>query len=155
MGSYSVTEAIELAVQTEKLGYDFYTETAKRFEKDKNLKNLFDTLALKEQQHEKTFSALKEKISSETLEGWEEASMYLRAIVESEFFLGKHKSLPSLEHIKSVRDAVQYAIGFEKETLLYFLSLADIVKEKEIINKIVNEEKSHILWLSDFRKTLK
>ena len=76
----------------------------------------------------------------------------MRAIVESEFFLGKEKSLPSLEHLKTTEDAVHFAIGFEKETLLYFHSLKDVVKEKEVVDEIINEEKSHIRWLSDFRK---
>ncbi len=155
MENYSVSEAIEQAIQTEKLGYNFYTEMAEKFSKDENLKNLFNTLALKEQQHEKTFSSLKDRTGDQLLEGWEEASKYLRAIVESEFFLGKNKSLPSLKHLETAADAVRFAIGFEKETLLYFHSLKDVIKEKEILDVIIDEEKSHILWLSELGKTLK
>lgn len=154
MENYSISEAIEQAIQTEKMGYDFYTKMTERFEKDDNLKKLFDTLALKEREHEKTFSDLMKKVSHQIPENWTEVSMYLRAIVESEFFLGKEKSLASLEHLKSVEDAVAFAIGFEKETLLYFHSLKDAIKEHEIIDEIINEEKSHIVWLSEFRKTL-
>lgn len=75
----------------------------------------------------------------------------MRAIVESEFFLGKNKSLPSMDHIKSVEDAINFAIGFEKETLLYFYGIMDAVKEKEIVEEIINEERSHIRWLSAFK----
>lgn len=155
MENFSISEVIEQAIQTEKLGYEFYTKMARRFEKDEKLKNLFETLALKEQQHEKKFSELKERVQYEIPENWEEASQYLRAIVESEFFLGKNKSLPSLEHMKTITDAVKFALGFERETLLYFYSLRDIVKEKEIIDEIINEEKSHIMWLSEYRKNQK
>ena len=153
MESYSASEVIEQAIQTEKLGYDFYSTMAKRFEKDENLKKLFNTLALKEREHEKTFSDLMATASWQIPENWGEVSKYLRAIVESEFFLGKEKSLPSLEHLESVEDAVRFAIGFEKETLLYFHSLRDVVEEHVIIDDIVNEEKRHIVWLSEFRKT--
>lgn len=151
---FSIREVIEQAIQTEKLGYEFYTKMAEKFEKDEGLKNLFETLAEKEQQHEKTFSELKEKTGDEELDNWGEASKYLKAIVESEFFLGREKSLPSLKHVTSAAEAVSFASGFEKETLLYFYSLRDIVKEKKIIDKIINEEKSHIVWLIEYRKSI-
>ena len=155
MERFSINEAIEQAVQTERLGHDFYTAMARRFEENADLKKLFDTLAMKEREHEKLFSGLMESASHLIPENWGEVSNYLRAIVESEFFLGKNKSLSSLEHLESVGDAAGFAIGFEKETLLYYHTLRDVVKEKEIIDEIINEEKSHILWLSEFKKTLK
>jgi rubrerythrin len=55
-----------------------------------------------------------------------------------------------MEHIKTVKDAVKFALGFEKETLLYFMELRKIVKEKEVMDEVINEEKSHIMWLSTF-----
>jgi hypothetical protein len=82
---------------------------------------------------------------------WEEVSNYMRAFVESEFFLGRGKALPSMDHIKTVKDAVNFALGFEKETLLYFMELHSIVKEKQIVEEVINEEKSHIRWLDSYR----
>ena len=160
MGDYSVSEILEQAVQTEKLGFQFYTQMSQKFADNEGLRNLFDTLAAKEQQHEATFTALKDKVADQKYENWEEAGKYLRAIVESEYFLGKDKSLPSLEHIESVEDAVKFAMGFEKETLLYFYYLSDALKvvsspDKEAaIDRIIKEEQSHLVWLSAFRKTL-
>jgi rubrerythrin len=154
MEQFSVREVIEQAIQTEKLGFAFYTEMARRFEKNEELKSLFETLALKEQKHEKTFSELKGKTKGEGPEGWEEAAQYLRAIVESEFFLGNNKSLPSLENIQTASEAVKFALGFEKEALLYYHSLRDAVKEKGPIDEIIKEEKSHIRWLSQLKAQL-
>ncbi len=154
MEKFSIREVVAQAVQTEKLGYEFYTAMAKRFKENEKLKNLFEMLAVKEQQHEKRFSELKNKIEDEEIENWEEVSQYLRAIVESEFFLGKNKSLPSLEHAKTVTDAVNFALGFEKETLLYYYNLKDIIEEKNVLNEIISEEKQHIIWLHEFKKGL-
>ncbi|MDP2277047.1 MAG: ferritin family protein [Nitrospirota bacterium] len=151
MEKFSISEAIEQAVQTERLGYQFYSSMAKKFEKNESFKKLFDTLAQKELRHEKTFSELKEITGDDEPEGWDEASQYLRAIVESEFFLGRNKSLPSLEHVKSIGDVVNFAMGFEKETLLYFYEIRNVIKEKDIVDEIINEEKSHIMWLSRFK----
>lgn len=152
MENFSIREVVGQAVQTEKLGYQFYTTMAEKFKKDnEELNKLFITLAEKELTHEKTFLDLLGMIGDDEPEGWEEISQYMRAIVESEFFLGKNKSLPSMENIKTVRDAVNFAIGFEKETLLYFYGIKDAVKEKEIVEEIINEEKSHIKWLISFK----
>ncbi len=148
---FSTKEVIEQAVQTEKLGYEFYIAMAEKFKKDEDLKTLFDFLATKELQHEKIFSELISKVSAKEPEGWEEVAQYLRAIVESEFFLGNNKSLPSLEHVKTVTDAAAFALNFEKETLLYFHILRDMVEEKNLIDEIINEERSHVVWLSKYQ----
>jgi len=155
MERFSIREAIAQAVQTEKLGYEFYTTLAEKLKKDEGLNKLFTTLAGKELKHERTFKELLEIIKDEEPADWEEAEQYLRAIVESEFFLGKNKSLPSLTKVKTVEDAVNFALGFEKETLLYFYVIKDAVKEKEVVEEIINEERSHIMWLNRFRNSFK
>ncbi|MBI4839025.1 MAG: hypothetical protein HY806_07810 [Nitrospirae bacterium] len=65
------------------------------------------------------------------------------------------KSLPSLDHVKTAADAVNFALGFEKETLLYFQGLRDSLKEGEVIDEIINDERSHIKWLHKFKETFK
>ncbi|HTR44943.1 MAG TPA: ferritin family protein [Thermodesulfovibrionales bacterium] len=155
MERFSIGEVIDQAVQTEKLGYQFYTSIAEQFKKDEGLHKLFTTLALKEQRHEKTFRELAALVTSDEPENWEEAEQYLRAIVESEFFLGKNKALPSMDHVETVEDAVNFALGFEKETLLYFYGIRGTVKEKEMVDEIINEERSHIMWLSKFKSSFK
>ena len=154
MGSFSVSEVIEQAVQTERLGYEFYNQMAVRFEKHEELRKLFETLAIKELHHEKFFTGLRDKAGTGGAEDWEEVSHYLRAIVESEFFLGNNKSLPSLDHIKTPEEAVKFALVFEKETLLYFYSMREMVQDKELIDKIIIEEKSHVVWLNRLKKNM-
>ena len=153
MEKFSIREVVEQAVRTERLGYEFYTSMANRFEKNQGLKKLFDTLAGKELVHEKTFLELEGMIGDEEPEKWDEISEYMRAIVQSEFFLGKNKALPALEQVKSAEDAVNFAMGFEKETLLHFYGLRDAVKEKDMVDEIINEERSHIMWLAKFRES--
>jgi len=155
MERFSIREAVEQAVQTEKLGYQFYTTMAEKFMRDEGLNKLFSTLAQKELRHEKTFKELLGIIKDEEPVDWEEAEQYLRAIVESEFFLGKNKSLPTMKNVQTVEDAVNFALGFEKETLLYFYGIRDAVKEKEVVEEIINEERSHIMWLNRFKGSFK
>ncbi len=151
MEKYSIREVIEMAVQTEKLGYNYYAEMAEKFKDDKDVKELFETLANKEIAHEKRFNELKDIIGDKEPDDWEEVSRYMRAYVESAFFLGKDKAMMHLQNIQNVNAAVGYAIGFEKETLLYYYGIRDAVKEKDIVDEIINEEKSHIMWLNSFK----
>lgn len=153
MGKFSIREVIEQAVQTEKLGNKFYITMAKKFKENNELGKLFEILASQELEHEKTFSELKNKIRDEEPAGWEEVSQYLRAIVDSEFFLGKGKSLSALESVKTAVDAINFALGFERETLLYYHTIREGIKEKKVIDTIINEEKRHIVWLNDLRRS--
>jgi rubrerythrin len=129
---------------------------AEKFKKDGGLVKLFTDLAVKEKEHEKIFKGLRDAVKKGGTEPvqWEEVSNYMRAFVESEFFLGKGKALPAMDHIKTVTDAVKFAIGFEKETLLYFLELRTLVADKGAVDEVINEEKSHIRTLDVFRAGL-
>ncbi len=151
MTLFALSEVIEEAIQTEKLGYQFYTSMAQKFKDNGDLRDLFNTLAGKELGHEKKFLEMRDKAHMADMVDWQEVSKYLRAIVESEFFLGKGKSLPSLDSVRTADEAVRYALSFEKETLLYFHVLRDAVMEKNAVDEIIAEERSHIVWLSNFR----
>ena len=157
MPIFSVQEVLEMAIQTEKLGAEFYTNMAEMFKNNEEFKTLFEILAGKEREHEIVFHSIMEKMGSsyQMPDNWGEAAKYLRAIVESEFFLGDDKVLPNFGHLETVEGVVNYAITFEKVTLLYYLELRDIVEDKEAIHDIINEEKGHIVWLSGYRKQLK
>ncbi len=153
MMKFSVREVIEQAIQTEKRGNEFYMTMAKKFQDKSELKKLFELLAAHETKHGQSFSDLASRLGEEEPQDWEEITLYLQALVDSEFFLGKDKCLPSMEHVKTARDAIDLALCFERETLLYYYALREGTKEKDIIDKIIKEEKSHIVWLSNLRKS--
>ena len=152
MVTFSIREVVEQAVQAEKLGNEFYTKMAEKFHDKSELKKLFELLASHETKHGISFSNLKNKLADEEPEGWDEVTQYLRAIVDSEFFLGGNKCLSSREHVKTAAEAIDFALCFERETLLYYHALREALKEKEIIDAIIKEEKSHIVWLNNLRK---
>lgn len=154
MERFSVREAVEMALRTEKLGYEFYTRMADTFREKSELRDLFVKLAGMERRHEEVFRGLLSSVQEEETEGWEEAGNYFRAMMESEFFLGREKSLPSLSRASTALEALNFAIGFEKETLLFFVGLKQAVREKDVVEEIIREEAGHIRSLSGFRKGL-
>jgi rubrerythrin len=154
MEIFSISEVIDQAVEIEEHGYKFYVEMSKRFKENKKFNKLFDTLAEKELVHEKKFAELKKKVKDDAVEGEEEVMPYLKAIVESAFFIGKDKPLNAIKNVKTIAEAIDRALDFEKETLLYFMGIKDTLKSKGIVDEIIGEEKSHIVWLNKFRQSL-
>jgi rubrerythrin len=126
---------------------------AKKFHDEHELKELFELLASQELKHEKVFVELGKQIRDGEPEGWDEVSLYLKALVDSEFFLGKDKSLSAIKSVQTAAAAIKFALGFERETLLYYHGLRETIKEKDIIDEIIKEEKRHILWLNNLRKS--
>ena len=154
MQSYSIREVIEMAIRTEKLGAEFYNGMAVRFGDKEGLKDLLTKLSTMEMKHERVFTGLLDRVSGAEPEGWDEAGNYFRAIVESRFFLGSGKSLPNLDHISTVDTALDFAIGFEKETALFFMGLRDAVADadRSLVDEIIEEEKGHIAMLTKYRE---
>jgi rubrerythrin len=157
MQEFSLREVVEMAVRTEKLGHAYYTEFSEKFKNDKDVHELFVNLADKEVTHEVRFGMLRDSIGTEEPEGWAEVSEYMRAFVESAFFLGKDRAMSHMQNMRDAQAAVTLAIMFEKETLLYFYGMRDAVtgKDRGVVDEIINEEKQHIVQLSHMKEKYK
>ncbi|MBF0567177.1 MAG: ferritin family protein [Nitrospirae bacterium] len=154
LDNLSVREVVEMAVRTEILGHGYYTDLSKQFVKQQEVHDLFSFLAGQEEKHIKRFTELKDKIGGEEPDNWQDVSEYMRAYVESAFFMGRDKALPHMHNITEANAALGLAIGFEKETLLYFYAMRDMVKEHGIVDEIIKEEKSHIVSLARMKDKL-
>jgi rubrerythrin len=86
-----------------------------------------------------------------TPETWRDYLAYLQVTVQSAFFEGEDKALAAAEDVASEQEAIRKAMGFEKETLLFFHDLRDMVSagDKATLTKIINEEKKHLRRLAD------
>ena len=155
---FSGDEIIKMAVQTEETGYEFY-KLAQENAKSAKLKDLFNYLADAELRHKETYLGLKDAIA-EAPQGvpidWDELGLYIKAMTDSSFFVGSDKNINLAAQTKDEKEAVDFAIGFEKDTLLFFYQILDIVKSanKPVVEKIVQEEKEHIKKLAEIKKTL-
>lgn len=155
---FSMQEVIEMAITTERSGQVFY-QTASKLARENNLSKLFQYLAEEEKKHLKTFqdlyNTLKEKPEI-TPYNWEEAKLYLEALVDSRFFAGPDKAIKLAKEAKSELEAINSAINFEKETLLFFYQILEMIKTQkhELVKKIIEEEKRHIQRLSTVKSKI-
>ena len=153
MAIYKATDIIEMALEIEKSGEVFYRAVAQKVQSPE-IKALFEDLAEQEALHYEAFKKL-EKINWDqslmSADQWSQYLMYLQATIQSAFFEGRDKALSLADQVTDGNEALQMAMGFEKETLLFFYDLRDMVNDadKKIIKRIIEEEKAHLRRLAE------
>lgn len=142
---YSRSELVEMAVQVERAGERFYRGAASKVQ-GAAAKELLATLASDERRHAEIFLQLLARGSMEETRGIapEEARPYIESLVGTSVlgYLVDGK-VPSLE---STRDVLHFALGFEKETLLFYYSIRDYLSSAAVtvIDRVISEEKRHV-----------
>ncbi|MDZ7671654.1 MAG: ferritin family protein [Halanaerobiales bacterium] len=151
---FNVLEMLEMAKEIEKRGIDLYSQQAKEID-DPKLKKLFNKLASDENEHYNKFDKLEkeyqdmEKVDYSYLED-REVNSYLRSLVEYEIFpKGEKKQLEGLD----IDEVLEIAINSEKHTILLYQELIPYndEKTKEILYKLIGEEKGHYVDLISYK----
>jgi len=153
----SEQEVFSMAMEIEKSGKAFY-DTIVNSAPDDTTRELFTFLAEEEHRHYDYFKSLSTQSGNLIIqtEDWDEISEYIKATTDSRFFIGEDKAIRAAEGANDIREAINIAMSFEKDTLLFFYELLNVTPEgsKEAAQKIVDEEKRHILLLAEKRKEL-
>ena len=155
---FSGNEVIEMAIQIEQRGYDFYTVLENNAKKEK-MRNLFKWLANEEKKHITVFKKLREtfdKIDIIEIHNWDEVALYFKSLIETKVFPDTADGKYLKKELEDEIGAIHIAISFEKDNILYFQEIRDLVEEneKKIIKKLINEEKSHIMRLLEIKKQI-
>lgn len=152
MAIFKATDVIEMALEIEKSGEVFYRAVAHKAQSPQ-VQALFEDLAEQEVQHYAAFEKLSGTEWDRPLmprDEWDQYLMYLQATVQSAFFEGSDKALDLAERASDEKEALRMAMGFEKETLLFFHDLRDMVSDadEKVVKRIIDEEKAHLRRLA-------
>lgn len=144
-------EMIEIAMRLEQRGEEFYRAAAARAT-TASIQSLFTDLAQQEVQHLRAYALLGQGVVELALspEQWEEFQAYTNALLQQSLFAKPEGALAQVAQAMGEREAVQAALGFEKETLLFFHELREAVRGagKQVVTQIIEEERRHIQRLS-------
>ena len=144
-------EIIEIAVRLEENGEAFYTGAAAKATTP-GVKALFQDLAIQEQHHRRAFQRMGGTAVELILspEQWDEFKAYADALLQNSFFARPQGALRQAAEDRDEHQAVESALGFEKEALLFFYSLRDAVRGpgQQTVDRIIQEEKRHIQRLA-------
>jgi rubrerythrin len=147
---FNADEIFEMAEQIERNGASFYRKSAELIA-DPAAKKLLLDLAAMEDEHEKTFADLraglseKEKVAT-VFDPEGEISLYLRALADTRVFFEK-----KINNTSSIEDILKEAILAEKDSIVFYLGMKEMVPEnfgKAKIDAIIKEEMNHIKLLS-------
>ena len=153
MAVFSAAQALSMAVRIEENGTAFYTAAAERTE-DQELRELFEELAGRERAHRQVFEDMAkhvEPVSGPVESDVGDYASFLEVALDHAVFAGEDKALRMAEEADSGPAALRAAMGFEKDTMLFYYDLREMVGEKDrvLISEVIQEEKRHLRRLVD------
>ena len=154
---FTGSEIVELGIQIEKNGRDFYNTLAADL-KIKNMQDVFKYLAGVEERHIEDFKQILKNIENyEPAEAYPgEYFAYMNALAGDYIFTRKNKGAEIAKNIKSGKEAVELGIGFEKDSIVFYEGIKTVVPvyEHKIIGKLIFEEQNHLTKLYDLKNKI-
>lgn len=151
MGSLiSANDVLAAAVEIERRGHKFYMDAAAAA-KGTPAGEFFAYMAGEEEKHEKIFAGMLSRIGGIELPPCSDGGEYLAYLQAS---LDTH--LLFMNRLPEDADPFVLAVRFEKDTIMYFLAMLDMVPESEKVHvrQCIEEEKKHILLISKKRNEI-
>lgn len=151
-GIFKATDILLAAQEVEQRGEVFYTRLVETTT-DPKLKETFVFLAKEEGRHLEVFRKLYDRVGQVELPAWAESDEYLEYL---KYLLDSHTlfRLGDVEHLKKFmgtrKEALETAMGFEKDTILFFTEMREFVPdgEKKYVQACIDEERSHLRLLA-------
>ncbi len=154
--TFSSLEMLKIAILMEEEGADFYQKGATNTKGE--VREFLLNAAIQELSHKDVFSKLYDEMSSDKEEESEylfdaEVTKYLGGLTENQVF----NENDNLDAFKDLATAVKSSLDKEKLTVKIYTELYKGVKDheaKEVMDKIIDEEKQHVAYFENLLKTL-
>jgi rubrerythrin len=153
---FNADEILEVALDIERNGAAFYREAA-ALQQMGSAKAMLLELAAMEGDHEQTFTLMREGLTqterqemSYDPEG--ELPLYLQVMADKGVFDKKAEPAKKLSGRESLQEILKLAIGMEKDSVLFYLGLQELVPARlggARVEAILKEEMSHIAALGE------
>ncbi|HOX05926.1 MAG TPA: ferritin family protein [Planctomycetota bacterium] len=158
-GSFSDLEAAKAAAAMEREGLAFYQAAAKAT-KNPELVKVFEAMAAEEKKHLADFEDLAGELArakAATEEYWDdpEVGEYIHAVIAQKVFPLPANAAGTVAGMASTVDALRFALGAEKDTVLFYSLCADSARGadvREIFNRLAREERKHIAMVGRWLK---
>ena len=153
--NFNADNIFEMAEEIERNGSKFYKDAAEKIS-DEALKKLLTSLSSMEVAHEKTFKDMRSKLdqnekTSKIFDPYDEEILYLQSLADTKIFFKKEINL------SSAKEVLLAAFTAEKESILFYQGMKNFVPEhigKKWVDSIIDEEKKHIVLISNELKKL-
>jgi len=157
--NFNADEVFEMAIRIEENGAAFYRKAA-TLQKQESDKLFLTQLGKIEDNHKISFEKMRKELSemekSKTVfDPQEELEFYLSAMADAHGGEGDPRVAESLTEAHTMKEILNIAISLEKESILFYLGLKDLLPPQygqEKIDDIIKEERKHISQLNSFLK---
>jgi rubrerythrin len=158
---FNADEIFEMAEEIERKGVRFYRRAAS-VAPEARTRELLLKLASMEEDHQRIFASMRKDLAghewAETVyDPQGEVALYLRAMTSGKVFDVKTAPSTRLTGKETMEEILHIAIGLEKDSIIFYLGIKDMVPEnlgREQIDRIIKEEMSHITTLNEELATL-
>jgi rubrerythrin len=154
---FSGSEIVEIGVQIEKNGKDFY-ETVAGQAKDKKVKDIFLFLAAEEAKHMLVFQKILSQVEKyEPAEAYPgEYFSYMNALAGESVFTQKDKGREIAKKMKSDKEAIEIGINAEKDSIVFYEGVKKVVPvyDHAVIDEVIVQEQGHLKQLLELKERI-
>ncbi len=148
---FNAAEVFQLAIEIEENGRIFYEKARERIG-DPAVEKEFADLARQEMNHRQRFMELKAQLPDKAGEGkvWDpenETDQYLKMMAGMNVFRTGESLEGLLAGVNTTADALKLGIQFEKDSIIFFLTMQKETAEgsgRDQISLLVQEEQEHL-----------
>ena len=159
---FNADEIFEMAIRIENNGAAFYRKAAS-LQSDPENRKFLEGLAKMEDQHQKIFTEMRTTLTEKdkvpkVFDPNDEVSQYLAAMADTMGGEGKPSVADALTGDETLEEILLTAVGLEKDTILFYLGIKDLVPPKsgqDRIDDIIMEERRHVIQLTRVLERLK
>lgn len=160
--NFNVDEVFGMAERIEMDAAEFYTKAAD-IHADHQAAAFLRALAKMEYEHRDTFAAMRKTLAPKMRQlpdedPYPKATIFLDTFADAHGGEGTLSMAAPLTASDRLDDLVKKGIAFERHTILFYLALKDLVPEgrgKDQIGRIIDEEKQHVVALTEKLAELK
>ncbi|MBN1621721.1 MAG: ferritin family protein [Endomicrobiales bacterium] len=154
---FSVNEVVEMAVQIEKNGRDFYSSAAKNTQNETN-RETFKYLAEEEKKHIDAFQKVLSQIENyEPSESYTpEYFSYLKILAGEHVFTKSKNAEAIVKSLKNDIDIIDFAIGIEKDSIIFYYEMKGLILGRKIpaLDEVIKQEQEHFAKLTNLKLEL-
>jgi rubrerythrin len=151
-GIFQVNEVLNIALEIEKRGEQFYKDMAGKVG-DPKVREALLFLAGEEVKHQNIFSHMLSRMRfMEIPPGSSESDYwaYVNDLIDSHFLFDSPVAKKLISSVSTDEEVLHLAMGFEKESILFFTEMKSLVpaEEAKAVEACIQEERKHLRKLS-------
>lgn len=152
---FSASEVVEIGIQIEKNGMDFYNTLAKQANEAK-AKEVFSYLAGEEEKHIQAFQGILGETKGYEPQGLDSDTYfsYMNALASDHVFTQANKGADIAKAIQNDAQAIDKGIGFERDSIIFYEGMKKVVPDygQKIVEGLIKQEQKHLMQLMELKQ---